>query len=208
MTKGKIAFKIIEMKNKIILLTILSLFLLIGGVGCEKEKEKSLISSNDIGEIVSVFELMYNSSAIFVYNNDKIKISFQDVIDNVTVNCSLMDFQDNNIDPSQIKIYSYLKINDEMIIEVASKPCGALQYKSEGDNVQEIIDLIDELKSAPANINNKSYFADAFIDLFGEGTLIKKTSYKIFIAKAFPIEYEHLNIIKEDYKLIFILTYQ
>ena len=183
---------------------IISLFLLILGVGCEKEKPS--FNSKDIGEIVSVFELSYDSSETFTYNNNTIKISLQDIIDNVTINCSLTDFQNNNTDPSRIRIYSFLKINDKQVIEVASKPCGAIIYKSNEDNIQEIIDLIDEIKSAPANTEHKSYFVDTFTNLFGEGTSIKNTPYKIFIAKASPIAYEHSNVCPEEYKLIFILT--
>ena len=187
-----------------ILMMTASLFL-VGGMGCENENSLSI--TDEIGQIINVFQLTHDNIVEVVHNNSKMEISLQNVKDDVTINCELADFSDNIEGRSKIRVYSYLKINNNVeIIEVASKPCGALPYKENKDNVQEVVDLINELKSAPANSKSDTYFTNSFINLFGEGVSIKNTPYKIFMAKAFPINYNQPTAKLENYKFIFILT--
>ena len=194
------------MKRKTFLFATISLFLLLGGVGCEKKD--TLTNPDTIGNILEVFELTYDNPKEIVYNNKKIEISLQNVKDNVTLNCELVDFNNNTDDPLKIRIHSYLKINNrEKNIEVISKTCGALPYKNNTNNIQDVIDIIDVIRLAPANSTNSSYFKDNFINTFGDGTIIENTPYRIFMAKAFPIHYNQPNASLEDYKFIFILTF-
>ncbi len=185
---------------------VISFLLLVAG--CESEKNSTFLSY-EIGDVLSVFELKYGDSKAFDYKGEKIVLTIDDVQDSVTVNCSLTDFTNNSLGPSQIKICTYLSVNDEKVpLKVESKPCGAILYKNDGSDIQDIEERIEEIKNAPANLTLDTYFTDTFINLFGEGTQIENTPYRIYLAKAFPVSYEQPGATKEDYKFIFILTYK
>ncbi len=174
--------------------------------GCEKETSESFLSEN-VGNLVSVFELKYGDSKTITCGEEKIELSIKDIKDNVSINCSLADFSNNNEGPLAIRIYSYLQVNNlNPFVKVESKPCGALVYKNNGNDIQDIQNMINELKSAPANSGDNTYFTNAFVNLFGEGSPIENTSFRIFMAKAFPTKYDQPNANMDDYKFIFIVT--
>ncbi|MGE0020106.1 MAG: hypothetical protein AB7S72_10605 [Draconibacterium sp.] len=187
-------------------LLLLPFYVVLLGAGCEKEDSISVIS-DDIGNLLSVFELKYGDSKEIIYNGEKVELSIKNIVDSVTIDCSLADFSNNQDAPLTLRIYSYLQINSQdKIVRVSSKPCGALLYEDNGHDVQDVNDLIRDLESAPANLKDSSYFADAFINLFGEGLFIENTSFRIFIAKAFPTNFSHPNAGIEDYRFVFIVT--
>lgn len=195
------------MKTKQLLLLALLLAFALLSTTCSKKEQNEANSPNDIGTIVSVFELKYGAVKEISDKEDKITFSLKEIKDNVDIDCSLVDFTNNEEAPLNIRIYSYLKVNNQdTYIEVKSKPCGALQYNDNTDDIQEILDRINDLKSAPANVNNQSYYPNEFINLFGEGSTIKDTAFRIFIAKAFPVNYKQPNTDIHDYKFIFIIT--
>lgn len=194
------------MKTTILKISFIFLFLCILGAGCEKENLKSFLS-NDVGDLISVFELKYGDSKEITYDGKKIELSVKDIKDSVSIDCSLADFSDNKQGLLAIRIYSYLQFNNQdKIVEVISKPCGALTYKNNGSDIQDIYNMISDIKSAPANSKDNTYFTNTFINLFGEGLQIENTSLKIFMAKAFPTKYDQPNANANDYKFIFILT--
>jgi hypothetical protein len=173
--------------------------------GCEKEVNPISFTSDDINTVVSTFELKYGDSKEITYKGETIHLSIKNIRDNVSVNCSLVDFSNNQKGPEEVRIYADLLVNNKTV-SVASKPCGALNFEANGHDIQQVNDLIDNLKSAPANSTVGSYFADAFMNYFGEGALIENTSFRIFMAKAYPVNYEQPDAKKEDYKFIFLIT--
>jgi len=199
------------MKTKILklcttFLLLLPLCVVLLGAGCEKE-EPIYVISDDIGKILSVFELKYGESKKITYEGEEIKVSIKNVEDSVTIDCSLADFGNNQNAPLAIRIYASLQINNkDEIVKVASKPCGALLYENNGHDIQDVNDLISEIKSAPANLKDSSYFGDTFMKFFGEGALIETTSFRIFMAKAFPANYIQPGANIEDYQFVFIVT--
>lgn len=211
MKYNKLTLSVEKMKtimNRIIKIGCFILFILLFGAGCDNEKSR-LILSSDIGDVISVFELNYGTSKEIVYKGKKIVFAIDDVQDRVSVNCSLVDFANNSYDLSPIKVCTYLSVNDEKApLKVESKPCGAILYKNDGSDIQDIEGRIEEMKAASANSSHEAYFTDTFIDLFGEGTQIENTPYRIYLAKAFPVRYEQPGATKKDYKFIFILTYK
>lgn len=196
------------LKLNIIILLLLPLCVAILGSGCENDELDSVIS-DDIGDLISVFELKYGDSKEIIYEGEKVELSIVNVEDSVNVDCSLTDFGNNQDAPLAIRIYSYLQINNQTeIVKVASKPCGALFYEDDGHDIQEVNDLINNLKSAPANLKDSTYFADAFINLFGEGSFIENTPFRIFMAKASPTNYSQPDANNSDYQFVFIVTTQ
>ncbi len=194
------------MKTTILKISVIFLFLSLMGAGCEKDQSVYFLS-DDVGTLVTIIELKHGELKEIIYDGEKIVLSVEDIKDSVTIDCSLADFSNNNEGPLDIRIYSYLKVNNQdTFVKVASKPCGALQYKNNGNDIQEVMDRINDLKSAPANSENDTYFTNAFINLFGEGSTIENTSFKIFVAKAFPVNYNKPNASVDDYKIIFIIT--
>ncbi len=193
------------MKKKIIL-WIGALLLLMVGAGCEKKTD---ITQQQIGNVVEVFELAYGQSKEIMYGEkEKLIISLRDIKDNVTINCSLADFK-NNEEYASVRVYSYLKIDNEReLIEVASRPCGALKYKGNEDEVKDLTRLIEEIKTVPANVKYPSYFSYHFMSLFGEGTPIKQGFFRIYIGKVSLDKYTTPEANTRDYKFIFILTKQ
>lgn len=193
------------MKTTISRISFIFLLLSLMSVGCEEKDQ--IVSPSYIGDIVSVFELKYDHSKEITYGGEKIEFLVKNVIDSVSIDCSLADFADNQKGTLDIRIYAYLQVNGQNeTVKVESKPCGALLYANDDQDVQDVVGLINDLQSAPANSESSSYFTNAFVDLFGEGFLIENTSFRIFIAKAFPTKYIQPNANKEDYKFIFILT--
>ncbi len=189
-----------------IFLLLLPLCVVLLGAGCEKDESISVVS-DDIGNLLSVFELKYSDSKEITYNGEKIELSIKNIEDSVTIDCSLADFSNNQDAPTTIRVYSYLQINNgDKIVKVASKPCGALFYENNGYDIQGVKDLINDLESAPANLKDSSYFVDAFINLFGEGSFIENTPFRIFMAKASPINYNQPDANIEDYQFVFIVT--
>lgn len=181
------------------------LFTLIGA-GCGKEEYSASFTSDDIGSLVSIFELKYGDSKEITYNGETIKLSIKSIKDDVLVNCALVDFGNNQEGPLNVRIYADVQVNDKNQTEkVASKPCGVLLYEDNGHDLQDITELINNIKSAPANQIDNSYFGDAFINLFGEGSSINNTPFRIFMAKACPQKFENTNARMEDYKFIFIV---
>ena len=193
------------MKTISLKIGILLLAFALMGAGCEKE-DSQFLETSTVGDIVEIFYLKYDDSRKISYEDKEIELSIQDIRDSVTIDCSLTDFTHSEAMQS-LRIHAYLKISEKAgVVEVASKPCGALPYKGNGKDIEEVEDLIKSLKSAPANQINSFYYENAFIDLFGKGTLIKDTPFRIFIAKASPVKYAQLDASIRDYELVFILT--
>ena len=198
--------KIKKIKLLTVFLLLLPLCVVLLGTGCEMQ-EPIYIISDDIGKIISVFELKYGDSKKITYEEEEIEVLIKNVEDSVTIDCSLADFGNNQEAPLAIRIYASLQINNkDEIVKVASKPCGALLYENSGHDIQDVNDLISDIKSAPANLKDSSYFGNTFIDLFGKGVVIENTSFRIFMAKAFPINYNQPDANIEDYQFVFIVT--
>lgn len=194
------------MKEPISKIGFIALLMAILVAGCKKEK---LVSETFVGNIESVFELKYGDSRKLTYAGKKIEITIKNIEDKVSINCALADFGNNQEALSNIRLYAYLQINNQdKILKVSSKPCGALPYENHGHDIKDVEDLINDLESAPANSKDSSYFTDAFINLFGEGSTIENTPLRIFMAKAFPTKYGQPNANIEDYSFIFIVTTQ
>ena len=196
--------------RKIRLYTILLLLLPLGvvllGGGCDND-EPGMHISEDIGDLISVFELKYGESREIVYQGERVELSIKNVEDSVNLDCALVDFEDNQNGPLALRVYSYLQIgNQGKTVKIASKPCGALFYENNGHDIEDVNDLISDMESAPANLNDDSYFADAFINHFGEGAFIANTSFRIFMAKASPTNYNQPDADVEDYQFVFIVT--
>ena len=195
-----------KIKLLTIFLLLLPLCVVSLGAGCDDDGLDTSIS-DDIGDLVGVFELKYGDSMEVAYNGEKVELSITDVEDSVNVDCSLTDFSNNVDGPLAVRVYSYLQINNQdKIVKIASKPCGTLFYENDGHDIQDVNDLIDDLESAPANLNDSSYFVDAFINLFGEGSLIQNTPFRIFMAKASPTNYNQPDATIDDYQFVFIVT--
>ncbi len=189
-----------------ILLFLLPLCMVLLGGGCDDNEPVAGIS-DDIGDIVGVFELKYGDSKEIVYKGEKVELSITEVEDSVNVDCSLTDFGNNQDGPSAVRIYSYLQINDQnKTVKIASKPCGAIFYENNGHDIQDVNDLINDLESAPENLKDSTYFNDAFINLFGEGSLIENTPFRVFLAKASPTNYNQPDATIDDYQFVFIVT--
>jgi hypothetical protein len=195
------------MKTTILKISAILLLISSFGAGCRNDEDPNHDISYDIGSVLNVFELKYGELKEIIYNGDTVAISIANIEDSVTVDCSLVDFSNNQDAPLSIRISSYLHIkNQSEILKVTSKPCGALPYESKGHDILDIYELIDEIKSAPANIKDSLYFSNTFRNFFGEGTPIVDTPLQIFIAKAFPTFYSHPNSSIEDYRFVFIVT--
>ncbi|MPQ46283.1 hypothetical protein GCQ56_04615 [Marinifilum sp. N1E240] len=195
--------KTLKLKH-LIMLTCICLLL---GVGCDDNNQETSLNENEVGSLLNVFELKYGDSKEINDNEQSIILSINDIKDNVRVDCSLMDFGDSSEGSLNIRVHVYLQLGDgDSYLEVKSKPCGALPYKNDENDVQDVLSQINELKSAPANLDDDSYYNDEFINLFGEGTAIEGTPFKIFIAKAIPFYYNQPDANIDDYKFIFIIT--
>ena len=160
-------------------------------------------------KVAAIFELAYGQSKTIAYGkNEKIEISIQNVVDSVDVNCAFVDFQKPE-DALSVRTHAYLRINKSAeLVKVSSKPCGAIGYREDVDNIQDVVRRIDEIIAAPAYQSHPPYFMQSFVNLFGEGTPIAHTSLRIYMAKSYPFLFEMHNAQLKDYKFIFILTYQ
>jgi hypothetical protein len=193
------------MKPTIFKISTLILLFAMFGEGCKKDPTVSHLSS-DVKTFV--FEAKYGIPTEIDFAGEKLRILVKDIKDNVTIDCSLVDFQ-NNSGPGNIRIYSYLQINDQKnLLTVESIPCGAFQYRNNGNDSLDIINMVNDLKTAPANEKFSSWFNDTFVKSFGEGNTIENTNLRIYMAKAFPVYFGHQIGKKEDYKFLFILTKQ
>ena len=194
------------MKAKFISWFSVLFLLLMVATGCEKEHSVSMPKTD---KVAAIFELSYGQHKKITYGkNEKIEISLQNVTDSVTVNCALADFQKPE-DMLSVRTHAYLRINKSAeLVKVSSKPCGAIDYREDVDNIQDVVRYIDEIIAAPAYQSHPSYFIQSFVNLFGEGTPISHTPLRIYIAKSSPHLFEMHNAQLKDYKFIFILTYQ
>ena len=195
------------MKAKFILWFSVLFLLLMVATGCEKEHSVSMPKTD---KVAAIFELSYGQHKKITYGkNEKIEISLQNVIDSVTVNCALADFQKPE-DMLSVRTHAYLRINKSAeLVKVSSKPCGAIDYIQDGDDIQDVVRYInEEIIETPAYKSDSSYFLQPFVMLFGEGTSIQNTSLRIYMAKSYPNLFEMRNAQLKDYKFIFILTRQ
>ena len=193
--------------NRFLLLCVIVTSIL--SLSCKKEKNKSEdLSISTIGDIVSIFEIKYLETKSLDVGSQILNLTVKNLVDSVVVNCSLVDFANNVDGPKKVRIHSYIQINgNNSLLKVSSKPCGALQYKNDGFDIQDITDRINQIKSVSKSLNdNNKYFLQEFINLFDTGVTIEGTPFKIFLAKAFPLKYDKPNASNLDYKFIFILT--
>lgn len=201
------------MKTKFILL-ISVLCLIVAGCSKEREPEPPAPAPTPTpmpktDKVAAIFELAYGQRKKITYGkNEKIEISIQNVVDSVDVNCAFVDFQKPE-DALSVRTHAYLRINKSAeLVKVSSKPCGAIDYREDVDNIQDVVRYIDEIIAAPAYQSHPSYFIQSFVNLFSEGTPIAHTPLRIYIAKSSPHLFEMHNAQLKDYKFIFILTYQ
>ncbi len=186
-------------------LCIIFSLLLFVATGC-KDDDTDRNEFDNIGSVVDVFELSYSDPKIVLHGDEELIVSLEGVKDSVTVNCALADFSDPNA-LLGVRLYAYLQFNNQdEDIEVVSKPCGALYYENNGQDVEDVLAFIDEIESAPANQESRSYYSDTFMNSFGEGSFIDDSYYRIFMAKASPFYYDQPNATLEDYRFVFILT--
>lgn len=152
--------------------------------GCSEEEEI---------KVPYVFELKFGETKQFSINGNDFKISLTDVYDNVWINCELADFI-NGI-PNDLRTYVTLFINGKNI-QVESGLCGAMHYKNDGNDIQQVINYLSECR----NEDDYAYY-------FSAATIIPNSSYSIYMAKSYPVLYlsEDKNISKNDYKFIFII---
>lgn len=152
--------------------------------GCNKEEEAN---------VPYVFELKFGETKQFSINGNDFRISLTDISDNVWVNCELADFIDGI--PDDLRTYVTLSVNDKSI-QVASRLCGAIYYKNDGNDMQQIIDYLSECQDD----NDYIYY-------FSNGTVIPNSPFCIYMAKSDPILYlsEGIDISKENYKFMFII---
>ena len=186
-----------------------ALLLLFVAVGCEKENPTPTPMPKT-NKVAAIFELSYGKRKKITYgNNQKIEISLQHVVDSVRVNCAVVQFRKPEYMLLE-RTHAYLKINkDAVLVKVSSKPCGALEYRKEGNDIQDVVHYIDEIIATLAYYKtDSSYFDQEFVSYFGEGTPIRHTPLRIYMAKAFPDILEVRDAQPKDYKFIFILTYQ
>jgi len=190
------------MKLKLFLIIPLNLIFLIGLMSCDKQT-----NVNSVGEVKNVFELQYGKTIKLLIDNQEYNFILENVNDSVIVNCSLVDFKENTIDPLKICTHVYLRVNSSnTLLKVDSKQCGALPYLNNGTDIQDINDKINAIKTSSNQLNDINYYNQTFIGLFGIGSVIPNSVYKIYIAKAYPFAYEASNASISDYKFIFIIT--
>ena len=192
-------------KQFTVIIFILFFTALLIGSGC-KDDNTALSGYDEVGSVIDVFELSYQSPKIISLDDKELTVSLVDVKDSVSVDCAVINYRGSKALLS-IRSYAYLKINYNKIIKVASKPCGAHYYINDGQDVQSVLDLIDEIKAEPANLKDASYFTSSFISSFGEGAYIDDTHYRLFMAKVAPYYYKQPGATVEDYRFVFILTY-
>ncbi len=192
------------------LLILLIFICLLFVTACEKEIETGSEKPETVGNVLDVFELKYGEKKEFSYNDDKFIFSIYDIEDRVDIDCSLVDYMNNQEDPLNIRLYVDLKVNNirNNLLRVASKPCGAEGYYNNGGEVKAVEGQILALKTAPASLNDSTgiWYSSTFINYFGEGALIRNTPYRIFIAKASPTKFNQPDAAIDDYKFVFIIT--
>ena len=187
------------MKTKFILL-ISVLCLIVAGCSKEREPEPSAPAPTPtpmpkMDKVAAIFELAYGQRKKITYGkNEKIEISIQNVVDSVDVNCAFVDFQKPE-DMLSVRTHAYLRINKSAeLVKVSSKPCGAIDYRKDGDDIQDVVRYInEEIIETPAYKSDSSYFLQPFVMLFGEGTSIQNTSLRIYMAKSYPNLFEMRN---------------
>jgi len=178
-------------------------------LSCKKDNNEAYDYSNsEIGEIESIFEIKYLETKSIDVGGQILNLTLKNLVDSVIVDCSLIDFANNVDGPKKIRIHSYLQINEiNSLLKVSSKPCGTLQYKNDGSDIQDITDRINQIRAISKKLNdNNKYYLQEFSNLFDNGATIEGTPYKLFLAKAFPLKYDKPDAVSSDYKFIFILT--
>ncbi len=195
--------KIINMKPRII--KALIIFSCVGLLACKSED----VPTDNVGQVVNVFELKYGEPYEIVVDNNKYNFSLKKVVDNV--GCTeAIDFVDNEKALLGIRVHAYLQVNgNDKLLEVQSVPGGtAFNYLNNGTDVKDIQNTIDKFKSTSLTLNDSTYFNQAFINVFGAGSVIRSTTLKVFIAKANLNKCQQPNATVEQYKFILIITKQ
>lgn len=191
-------------KQNFFSLSVIFCLILIVATGCKEDTAQN--ESDNIGTIVGVFELSYGNPKIILDGDKELAVSLTSVRDSVMVNCALVDFAEPNA-ALDVRVYAYLEMNNQNEdVEIASKPCGALYYANDGQDLEDVLTYINEIESDPANQGNSSYYSDTFMNSFGEGSFIDDSQYRIFMAKASPLYYDQPNATLGDYRFVFILT--
>ncbi|GHT45183.1 hypothetical protein AGMMS49965_21920 [Bacteroidia bacterium] len=194
------------MKQSIITASAI-LFIVVWNVSCHKTDGETETS----GEVIDIFELKYGEEKIISRNNQSFSLVLTDIQDSVTVDCSLADFIDAS-GPEKIRHHALIAVkeikNENTLITVSSKPCGALYFENDGTDIQHIRDILSSITATPAG---ESYYQQEFLALFGNGVVIPNAALRINMAKAYPniyqiAEKEHDEVEKEHYKFIFIIS--
>jgi hypothetical protein len=191
------------MKHRII--KALLIFSCVGLPACKSED----IPTDNVGQVVSVFELKYGETPTIVVDNQKYIFSLKKVFDNVFCIGETVEYSDFNEVQNLRRVHAYLEVNDNnQFLDVESAPGGAMNYLNNGADIQDVNNQIQWIKSDGINQKDSTYFNKTFINTFGVGSLIHKSTLKIFIAKAFPTICEQSNATVEQYKFILIITKQ
>jgi len=185
--------------------------------GCFSSCEKSDLSENQegiapssINQVVDVFELKYGEVKENIYEGQVFKFSIVDVVDSIFCYPSETTYIPPDIyNTLRMHAFLYLEIGEKRKIsrlKVSSQRCHIIgEFKNDGTDVQQVWDELQAWQSDPPIYN----FENTFVLSFYTGTLIKNTSFSIFMAKAYPFAC-NLNYIPPQsmYKFIFIITNQ
>ena len=191
------------MKPRII--KALLIFSCVGLLACKSED----IATDNVGQVVNVFELKYGESIGIQVDNNNYIFALKNASNNVPC-LALVDFTDYQKQILEIRAHAYLQINgNDKLLDAQSAPGGtAFDYLNNGTDVSDIQHRIDEFKSTSATVKDSTYFNQAFIKVFGSGTVIKNTSLKVFLAKTNITQCQQPNATVEQYKFILIITKQ
>ena len=111
---------------------------------CTKDNNKA--ESIVIGADMIAFEIKYNELAEVTLGNQTVKLFIKNVVDSVIVDCSLTDFFDPS-GPNKIRANAYLTINaGKSLVKLTSKPCGTILYKNDGSDLQDVVNIINNIK--------------------------------------------------------------
>ena len=166
------------------------------------DQQNGIVPSS-IEQVIDVFELKYGEIKECNYDGQLIKFSITNVEDSI-----MLINETDYVDPDaadRIRMHAFLSIEiGENIsqLKVSSSKWGPYyEYNNDGSDVQQIWDLLSSQLSA---IDPQS-----FVAVFGEGALIKNTSFSIFMAKAYPFACKlSYDPPQNMYKFIFIITNQ
>ena len=195
---------------------ITAVALILAGSFCSCGKQESASSDNpkdgilpsSINQVVDVFELKYKEVKECTYNGQILKFSLTDIDDKLLPRSASGYMPPDSA--VKIRIHAFLRVeigsnvND---VKVSSQQWGPYEYQNDGEDIQHIWVVLEDWQFRYENLPLS--FKDTFFYYFGEGTLLNKTPFSIYMAKAYPFAYKmNGKPEKSRYKFIFIITNQ